>query len=308
MRKAALWTLLFLPIICLAGPAPPGIETDKRIDQALFYYYNGQTQEAKNTALGLKDSYPDDAFVHELMAEIIWKELEKKVEPNSSDKARDKQADYKLARNNTDLVEQFNKEIYDGLVLTQAALRQNPNDVRGLFLRGMLLVRHSGFIAKFQGGWRSLAEVDELDADGLILLQKSAAIDPTVCSAKCLFFALSKNIMIKNTEGNILKRWAVRYRSRTYAVVGNFEMADVFRWARESMSCQSDYYWTRDVEIDKKLFYQDLLVYQAENKLDEEVLPVLEELVRTYPDNLTLRHNLQLVRNHLGYKKQYDPR
>ena len=73
-------------------------------------------------------------------------------------------------------------------------------------------------------------------------------------------------------------------------------------WIRESMNCNSLHYYTKDISIDKKFVYQDILVNQA-GRMDKEVLPVLEELNSAFPNNKVIRDNLFLVRLHLAKQK-----
>ena len=144
-----MFTAVFL--LAAAGPlaAATGTEEaerDKRIDAALHYYYNGETEEAKKIALSLNETFPEDPFFNELMDEVLWQELERRVAP---DQQKYRRVDYRRVKENQYIVEQFHKEIFEGLVLTQSALERNPADSKYLFLRGMLLVRQGGFIVKF---------------------------------------------------------------------------------------------------------------------------------------------------------------
>ena len=171
-----------------------------------------------------------------------------------------------------------------------------------MFLRGMLLIRHGGFIAKFESGVKSYAETDRISAEGIQLIRKSMEIDPLLCSAKYIF-ALSKYSLIVGANESIFYKLAIRFRSRVFSALGGtFNMNDVFLWIKESMNCNSPYYYTKDVGIDKKFVYQNILLNQA-GKMDEEVLPVLEELRSAFPENTVIKNNLFLVRRHLKKQK-----
>jgi hypothetical protein len=273
-------------------------ERDKKIDAALFHYYSGETQEAKKIAQGLKERFPKDPFFHELMAEILWQELEKTV---TVGREKYQRVQPRTVRGAEYLMEQFHGEIYDGLILTQPKNGQDL-DSRRLFLRGMLLVRRGGFIAKFESGIKSYTEADMISTEGIQLIRRSMEIDPSLCSAKYIL-ALSKHSLIRGASEGIIYKLAIRFRSRTFAALGgNFSTNDVLVWARESMGCGSPYYYTKDVNLDKKFIYQDILINQN-GKMDKEALPVLEELNRTFPNNKTIRDNLFLVRLHLARRK-----
>ena len=79
-------------------------------------------------------------------------------------------------------------------------------------------------------------------------------------------------------------------------------MGEIFTILRDSMRCRADYYYAKDVEIDKKLIFQDVFVKQA-GKMDDEVLPVLEELNARFPENEKIRDNLFLVKLHIKNKQ-----
>ena len=166
----------------------------------------------------------------------------------------------------------------------------------------MLLIRRGGFMAKFESGIKSYAEADATGAEGIQLIKRSLEIDPSLCSAKYIL-ALSKHFIIGVASENIFYRLAVRFRSRVFvALGGDFNTNDAFTWVKESMNCGSPYYYTRDVNIDKKFAYQEILINQA-GKMDEEALPVLEELNAMFPNNKTIKDSLFLVRLHLAKRK-----
>jgi hypothetical protein len=300
--KARMFTAVFL--LAAAGPlaAATGTEEaerDKRIDAALHYYYNGETEEAKKIALSLKETFPEDPFFNELMAEVLWQELERRVAP---DQQKYRRVDYRRVKENQYIVEQFHKEIFEGLVLTQSALERNPADSKYLFLRGMLLVRQGGFIVKFESGLRSYSESDEKTAEGLRLIQKSIELDPALCAAKYVL-ALGKYSIIRGASESVFYKLMIMLRSKAYAALGsNFNFHEVLAWLREAMRCQCDYYFAKDTEIDKKFIYQDILISRA-GKYDKEALPVLEELHSRFPKNKTIRNNLFLARLHIQNKK-----
>lgn len=294
--------LLFLPF-CLSAQESQ-LEKSQKIDEALNYYYNGKTELAQAAAEELLSAFPDDAFMRELKAEITWQELEKKVtDERERNQKIDKTVDYKKVRENKKLSERFYLEAYKGLVLTQSALDINHDDIKNTFLRGMLLARLGGFMAKFESSIRSYAKADELTAESIGFLRRSMELDPSLCSAKYIF-ALSKYIMVKKSSESLRDYLGIRFFSKVYAELGSdFNFKDVLMWARESMNCQSNYYWTKDVEIDKQLLYQEILVHQA-GKMDEEVLPVLLSLRKKFPENRTVKDNLFLVESHLHQKKR----
>ena len=286
----------------LPRAVPNELERDKKIDLALYYYYSGKTLEAKGEAEKLKAAFPNDPFFHELMAEILWQELSKVLPA----KPIAESVDNETVRNNTSaqyLVERFKEEIFSGLVLTQESLNQNPNDTKSLFLRAILKIRYAGFMAKFESGLKSYSESDRETAEGLQLIQKSIELDRSLCSAK-YFFALSKYILNKTAAEAFYKKWAIAWKSRVYELLGrNFNQEDVFRWLDESMACSSGYYYAKDIEIDRMLLYQNILVKQS-GRMDEKALPILEELNQRFPDNKEVRDNLFLVRLHLRNRSQ----
>ncbi|MBI2063102.1 MAG: hypothetical protein HYT61_02570 [Candidatus Yanofskybacteria bacterium] len=281
----------------LANAVPDESERDKKIDSALFFYYSGKTVEARKEAEELRAAFPKEPFFCQLLAEILWQELSK-VLPSQ---LRTESADIDTVRKNTHaqyLVEKFKEEVFAGLALTQENLAGNPNDVKNLFLRAMIKIRYAGFIAKFESGLKSYAESDRETAESLIILKRTMELDGSLCSAKYVF-ALSKHLLNKAAYEGFYKRWAIAWKSKTYEILGDdFKQEDVFRWLRQAMACNSGYWWAKDVEMDKKFVFQDILVKQA-GRMDNEVLPVLEELNRRFPDNKEIRDNLFLVRLHL---------
>ncbi len=282
----------------LLGKEMGEAERDKKIDAALYHYYSGETREAKKVAQELKERFPEDPFSRELMAEILWQELEKTV---AAGQDRHKKVNPKTIKGAEYLMEQFYNEVNNGLMLTRPTTNQDV-DSRRLFLRGMLLIRRSGFMAKFEPGIKSYAEADATGAEGIRLVQRSIEIDPSLCSAKYIL-ALSKYFIIRMASENIFNKLVVRFRSRVFAALGgNFNANDAFVWVKESMSCGSPYYYTKDVNIDKRFAYQEILIDQA-GKMDKEALPVLEELNAMFPNNKTIRDNLFLVRLHLAKRK-----
>lgn len=294
------WLVLLLVCIFTAGLAyavTDESERDKKIDLALFFYYSGKTMEARKEAEELRTTYPKEPFFCELMAEILWQELVKTIPT----KPRTEGIDFETIRRNARaqyLVERFKEEIFAGLALTQEFLTQKPDDVKSLFLRAMLKIRYAGFIAKFESGLKSYAESDRETTEGLTALKRSMELDNSLCSAKYVF-ALSKYLLNKAASEAFYKKWVIAWRSQTYVVLGdNFNQEDVFRWLRESIRCSSGHWWTKDVEVDKKFVFQDILVKQA-GRMDDEVLLVLEELNRKFPDNNDIRNNLFLVKLHL---------
>lgn len=292
--------LLILPALAMGVPPPMSeAERDKQIDAALYHYYSGETQDAKRIAQILKERFPKDPFFHELMAAILWQELEKMV---AAGQEKYKRVNPRTVKDVEYLMERFYGEIYDGLILTQPIPGQNFPDPRCMFLRGMLLIRRGGFVAKFESGIKSYAEADLVSAEGIQLVRKSMEIDPSLCSAKYIL-ALSKYSLIKGVNESIFYNLTIRFRSRVFSVLGGtFNMNDVFAWIRESMNCNSPYYYTKDISIDKKFVYQNILINQA-GRMDKEVLPVLEELNATFPNNKTIRDNLFLVRLHLTKRR-----
>ena len=279
-----------------------------KIDSLLYFYYNGKTELAKELSKALMGELPNDPFIHELAAEITWQELDKKTAV-SPGQPKDKKISYEIVKNNRALTEQFYREIYEGLVLSQNAINLNPNDTKNIFLRGMLLVRLGGFMAKFENEISSFRKADDHTAEGLGLLKKSIALDPMLCSTKA-YFALSKYVLTKNADDSLIDKLAIKWWSEVFKFLGgNFNFSDVLVWLRESMNCHTDYYYTKDVGIDKKFIYQDILIKQA-GKMDEEVLPVLLELNERFPQNSVIRNNLFLVKMHmerLERKKQSSP-
>ncbi len=292
--------LLILPALSMGMPPPMSeVERDRKIDAALYHYYSGETQDAKRIAQILKGCFPKDPFFHELMAEILWQELEKMV---AAGQEKYKRVNPRTIKGAEYLMERFYGEIYDGLILTQPIPGQNSLDSRCMFLRGMLLIRRGGFVAKFESGTKSYVEADAISAEGIQLIRKSMEIDPSLCSAKYIL-ALSKYSLIGGASENIFYSLAIRFRSRVFSVLGGtFNINDVFAWIRESMSCNSPYYYTKDISIDKKFVYQNILINQA-GRMDKEVLPVLEELSAMFPNNKTIRNNLFLVRLHLAKRR-----
>lgn len=299
IRKPCFLLLILLAFAMGASPPMSEAERDRKIDAALYHYYNGETQDAKRIAQTLKERFPKDPFFHELMAEILWQELEKMV---AAGQEKYKRVNPRTIKGAEYLMERFYGEIYDGLILTQPIPGQNSPDSRCMFLRGMLLIRRGGFMAKFESGIKSYAEVDTISAEGIRLIQKSMEIDPSLCSAKYIL-ALSKYSLIKGANESIFYNLTIRFRSRVFiALGGNFNMNDVFVWIKESMNCNSPHYYTRDVNIDKKFVYQDILIGQA-GRMDKEALPVLEELSATFPNNKTIKDNLFLARLHLTKRR-----
>ncbi len=292
--------LLILPAFAMGVPPPMSeTERDRKIDAALYHYYSGETQDAKKIAQILKERFPKDPFFNELMAEILWQELEKMV---AAGQEKYKRVNPRTIGGAKYLMEWFYGEIYDGLILTQPIPGQNSPDSRRMFLRGMLLIRRGGFMAKFESGIKSYAEADLVSAEGIQLIQRSMEIDPLLCSAKYIL-ALSKHSLIKGANESIFYNLAIRFRSRVFSALGGtFNTNDVFVWIRESMNCNSPYYYTKDINIDKKFVYQDVLINQA-GKMDKEALPVLEELNVTFPNNKTVRDNLFLARLHLTKRR-----
>lgn len=292
--------LLILPAFTMGVPPPMSeTERDRKIDAALYYYYSGETQDAKKIAQILKECFPKDPFFNELMAEILWQELEKMV---AAGQEKYKRVNPRTVEGARYIMERFYGEIYDGLILTQPIPGQNSPDSRRMFLRGMLLIRRGGFVAKFESGTKSYAEADLVSAEGIQLIRKSMEIDPLLCSAKYIL-ALSKYSLIKGANESIFYNLTIRFRSRVFSALGGtFNTNDVFAWIRESINCNSPYYYTKDIGIDKKFVYQDILINQA-GKMDKEVLPVLEELNATFPNNKTIRDNLFLVRLHLTKRR-----
>ncbi len=270
-------------------------ERDRQIDAALYYYYSGKTEAAREVADNLKRVFPADPFFYELKAEIIWQDLEKRV---ANGRPKNAKTGYGTVRKNQYLVERFYSEIFDGLVLTQDAIERGPGDSKNMFLRGMLLARLGGFIAKFEPGMKSMANADRQTAEGIWWLQRSMEIDRSLCSAKYLF-ALSRFIILN--EG-FLNQLAIRYYSKVFAALGgSFSSQEMFAWLEESMSCKSSHYYTKDVEIDKKLVYQDILMKQS-GRMDGRALPLLEELNTRFPENTIIRDNLFLVKLHQEQK------
>ena len=292
--------LLILPALAMGIPPPMSeVGRDRKIDAALYHYYSGETQDAKRIAQILKGCFPKDPFFHELMAEILWQELEKMV---AAGQEKYKRVNPRTIKGAEYLMERFYGEIYDGLILTQPIPGQNFPDPRRMFLRGMLLIRRGGFVAKFESGVKSYAEADAISAEGIQLIRKSMEIDPSLCSAKYIL-ALSKYSLIGGASESIFYSLAIRFRSKVFSVLGGtFNMNDVFAWIRESMNCNSPYYYTKDISIDKKFVYQNILINQA-GRMDKEVLPVLEELSAMFPNNKTIRDNLFLVRLHLTKRR-----
>jgi len=293
-------------LICFCGlfagaqvPALSDDERDKLIDQALSFYYNGKPVQARVVAEILKRHFPEDAFFRELTAEIIWLELSQKAAPQTH---LSKEVDLTLVKENTFLVEQFKEEIYSGLVLTQQNLNDNPNDSRAIFLRGMLKARYGGFVAKFESGLRTIREADRETAEGLGLIKRAIGLDSGLCSAKYLLGLTKYTLLQKGIE-----EWkayiAIRLYSEVYNVMDRrLDLGEIFSIFRESMRCHSDYYFMKDVEIDKMFVFQDVLTKQA-GRMDDEVLPVLEELNRRFPENKQIRDNLFLVRLHIRNKQ-----
>jgi len=292
--------LLILPALSMGMPPPMSeMERDRKIDAALYHYYSGETQDAKRIAQILKERFPKDPFFHELMAEILWQELEKMV---AAGQEKYKRVNPRTIKGTEYLMERFYGEIYDGLILTQPIPGQNFLDSRCMFLRGMLLIRRGGFVAKFESGTKSYVEADAISAEGIQLIRKSMEIDPSLCSAKYIL-ALSKYSLIGGASENIFYSLVIRFRSRVFSVLGGtFNINDVFAWIRESMNCNSPYYYTKDISIDKKFVYQNILINQA-GRMDKEVLPVLEELSAMFPNNKTIRDNLFLARLHLAKRR-----
>lgn len=296
MKKFVLLIVtLLVPFRASAAISEP--ERNQKIDLALFYHYSGKPVEARKEAEELRDTFPDEPFFRELIAEIIWGELSKLLLANPGEES----IDVESVRNNPHaqyLSERFKEEAFAGLALTQGALENNPNDPKNIFLRAMLKLRYAGFIVKFEAGLKSYTESDREMAEALVLIKKSVGLDPTLCSVKYAF-ALSKHIMIRVASDALYKRGIIMWKSRIYNELGrNFDRGDVFRWLEESRSCASTHWWTKDIEIDKKLVYQDILVKQA-GRMDDLVLPVLEELNRKFPENKEVRDNLFLVRLHI---------
>lgn len=295
MKK--IWPICIVTLLACSCPAD-GLSQDelnKKIDSALYYYYNGKTFEAKKIAQSLRDANPRDPFFCELLAEIIWQELDKAVAPGQP---KDKKINYAEMHKNRHLVEHFYEEIYSGLVFTQEELNRNPQDPKNVFLRGMLLTRLGGFIAKFENGLKSYSDADQKTAEGIRLLQKSIALDPQLCSVKAML-ALAKYSIIQGANQSVFNKFIIRWKSEIFEALGsNFDIATVFSWLDESLSCNPDYYWTKDVNIDKKLIYQDILVKQA-GRMDAKALPILIDLRSRFPDNTVIRDNLFLVRLHL---------
>lgn len=287
--------LVLLPSQGDASPPMSESERDGKIDAALYHYYSGETQEAKKIAQELKECFPKDPFFRELLAEILWQELEKMV---AAGQEKYKRVNPRTVRGTEFLMEQFYSEIYEGLVLTQPMPNQGSTDSKRIFLRGMLLVRLGGFIVKFESGIRSYTEADLRTTEGIELIRRSMEIDPSFCSAKYVF-ALSKYSLIKGASESIFYKIVIKLRSQVLAALGgNFNISDVLLWTRASMRCGSPYYYTKDINIDKKFVYQDILISQA-GKMDNEVLPVLEELNSAFPNNRTIKEKLFLVRLHL---------
>ncbi len=291
---------LFLVLIFTIGmayAAPDELERNKKIDSALFFYYSGKTSEARKEAEGLLNIFPKEPFFHQLLAEILWQELSKAL----PSQLRTESVNTEIVRKNAHaqyLVERFKEEIFSGLALTQETLASNPNDAKSLFLRAMIKIRYAGFIAKFESGLKSYVESDRETAESLVILKKTMELDGSLCSAKYVF-ALSKHLINKAAYDGFYKRWAIAWKSKTYEILGdNFNQEDVFNWLRQAMACNSGYWWSRDVEMDKKFVFQDILVKQA-GRMDDEVLPVLEELNGMFPDNKEISNNLFLVRLHL---------
>ena len=287
-----LWLFIVRPVISLGQIDE--INIGKEVDEILTHYYDGRIQEAKGLAQELKNDHPREPFFRELLAEILWKELEKSA---SRGQAPNKRISYS-GQENQGLAKQFYNEINTGLSLTQEVLVLRPNDSKNLFLRGMLLARTGGFIAKFENGVGSYVEADGKTAEGLELLKKSMALDPELCSAKT-FLALTMHNLILAADESILNNLAIRLKSYAFDAVGHkYDQGHVFKWLDESMVCNPDYYWTKDVMWDKKFIYQDILVRQA-GRMDDKALPVLEELSSRFPDNRAVKDNLFLVRLHI---------
>ena len=105
--------LLILPVLLRGAPPPMSeIERDREIDAALYHYYSGETQDAKKIAQRLKECFPEDPFFHELMAEILWQELEKMV---TTGQEKYKRVNPRTIRGTEYLMEQFHSEIYNGV-------------------------------------------------------------------------------------------------------------------------------------------------------------------------------------------------
>jgi len=298
--------LLLYLLLCFYGLSVSAQEstlgTDERnmlIYQALSFYYNGKPTQARAIAEVLKQNFPEDAFFRELTAEIIWLELSQKSAPQ---RHLSEDVNYGLVQRNIYLVEQFKEEIFTGLVLTQIDLKKNPSDSRAVFLRGMLKARYGGFIAKFESGLKSYAEADRETAEGLELIKKAVGLDPSLCSANYII-GLTKYMLFVKMSDSLINNIIIRWKSSTYDAIGRrLDMGEIFTILRDSMRCRADYYYAKDVEIDKKLIFQDVFVKQA-GKMDDEVLPVLEELNARFPENEKIRDNLFLVKLHIKNKQ-----
>lgn len=282
---------------CLARAAMTDSERNQKIDSVLFHHYSGRPLEARKEAEELRDAFPDEPFFRELIAEIIWQELAKLLSASPGEES----VNFERVRNNSHaqyLTERFKEEVFAGLALTLEFLEADPNNVKNLFLRAMLKLRYAGFIAKFESGWKSYVESDRETVEALSILKRCMELDRSLCSAKYCF-ALAKHVLIKTADTSIFNNLAIRARSKLHDFLGsNFNQNDTLRWLEESMACSSDHWWTKDIEIDKKLIYQTILVKQA-GRMDDKVLPVLEELNRRFPENKGVRENLFLVRLHI---------
>lgn len=297
--------ILFLAIVsasCSARAAMTDSQRNQKIDRALFHHYSGKPLEARKEAEELRDAFPDEPFFRELIAEIIWQELSKLLSASPGEES----VNFERIRSNTHaqyLTERFKEEVFAGLALTLEFLETNPNDAKTLFLRAMLKLRYAGFIVKFESGWKSYAESDRETVEALSILKRCMELDRSLCSAK-YYFALAKHVLIKTASASVFNNLAIRMRSRLHDFLGsNFSQNDIFRWLEESMMCNSDHWWTKDIEIDKKLIYQNILTKQA-GRMDTSVLPVLEELNRKFPENREVRDNLFLVRLHINARSQ----
>ena len=282
-------------------------ERDAKIDQFVTHYGSrGQELEALMIIISLAEQFPGDAYFNILEAKTIWQELEDRLGHNVN---YDDNIGDSFVNENIVLISKFHQAIEMGMKNTEEI--KTPRDK---YLRATMHIVGAGFKMRFESpnllsldigdGIKARQYADREVALGLQLLEEAVNEDNSLCSSYYIF-AVTKYKLIQKT--NFFTKALIDnvFSSLTYKQIGsNFNPDDVENWFEKAMSCSSGYYYTKEIEWEKKLAFKQYLLEnhhpekRGHYQRDLKLLSMLEELCRKFPDNKRIQNEYFLISRH----------